>query len=273
MAYFELILLILTIVSGVVALIDKLFFEKARWQEAAKDPNFVNLKRKARKKVVKAPIVADYCRSLFVVFLVVLIIRSFIVEPFRIPSGSMLPTLKIGDFITVNKNEYGLRWPVWHTAITDTTMPARGDIIVFHDGVNTKLDLIKRVIGLPGDRISYVNRQLTINGHKIPEVFIGKKLEPNDSTTQLVNEYREDLMGVEHDIYTMPWVPSANFKDLVVPKGELFVMGDNRDNSDDSRYWGFVKQDQIIGKATNVWLSWDETTGSVRWHRFGDKLN
>ena len=273
MAYFELILLILTVASGVVSLVDKLFFEKARWQEAAKDPKFMTLSRKQRKKCVKPPLVADYCRSLFVVFLIVLLFRSFVVEPFRIPSGSMLPTLKIGDFITVNKNEYGLRLPVWHTAVTDTSMPKRGDIIVFHDGVNPKLDLIKRVIGLPGDHISYVNRQLTINSHKIPEVFVGKKLVPADSVNQLVSEYHEDLMGVEHNVYVMPWMPSSNFKGVIVPKGELFVMGDNRDNSDDSRYWGFVKKDQIIGKATNVWLSWDESNNSIRWDRFGKKLD
>ncbi len=273
MAYFELILLILTVASGVVALVDKLFFEKARWQLAAQDPEFVTLSRKARKRRVKAPLVADYCRSLFVVFLIVLIVRSFLVEPFRIPSGSMLPTLKIGDFITVNKHEYGLRWPVWYRAITTPHLPKRGDVIVFHSTVNPKLDLIKRVIGLPGDHISYVDRRLTINGHKVAEKYLGKTIEPADSLVQSVNEYQEDLLGVVHNIYTMPWVESENFKNLVVPAGEVFVMGDNRDNSDDSRYWGFVPQRNIIGEATNIWLSWDENNNSIRWRRFGDKIN
>jgi len=272
MAYFELILLILTVASGVVALVDKLFFEKARWQVAAQEPDFVNLSRKARKQRVKAPWVADYCRSLFIVFLVVLIVRSFLVEPFRIPSGSMLPTLKIGDFITVNKNIYGLRWPVWHIAITQLDMPKRGDIIVFRSTVNPKVNLIKRVIGLPGDQISYVNRQLTINGHEITQQYLGKAIVPADSWNQAVNEYQENLLGVVHNIYTMPWVQTDNFKDLVVPTGALFVMGDNRDNSDDSRYWGFVPQQSIIGKATNVWLSWDGNNNSIRWRRFGEKI-
>ena len=272
MAYFELILLILTIASGVVALVDKLFFEKARFQLAAQDPDFVNLSRKARKQKVKAPLVADYCRSLFVVFFIVLIVRSFLIEPFRIPSGSMLPTLKIGDFITVNKHEYGLRWPVWHSAITQPSMPKRGDVIVFHSTVNPRMDLIKRVIGLPGDHISYVDRQLTINGHKITEKYLGKSIVPANSLSQPVNEYQENLLGVVHNIYTMPWVESNDFKNVVVPKGELFVMGDNRDNSDDSRYWGFVPQRNIIGRATHIWLSWDENNNSVRWQRFGDVI-
>ena len=128
------------------------------------------------------------------------------------------------------------------------------------------------MIGLPGDTISYQDRRLTINGKLVPETYLGDIIEPNDSISQPVKEYQEDLFGVVHAIYLMPWTPTSNFKGLVVPAGELFVMGDNRDDSDDSRYWGFVPVQNVIGEATHVWLSWDETTNNVRWDRFGQSI-
>lgn len=249
---FELILFYAVLIAGVISLIDILFFARHR------------------KKDVKPMWVIDYARSFFPVLLLVFLLRSFLFEPFRIPSGSLEPTLLIGDFILVNKYDYGVRLPVAHQKIVDLHQPQRGDIMVFRYPANPSVDFIKRVIGLPGDHISYINKELTINGKKIPQTFLQNTQEfDGDNTTNDVKEYREDLLGVQHSIFVNPKRQSADFKDIVVPTGMYFVMGDNRDDSQDSRYWGFVPEKNIVGKAKMIWLSWDSSKTNMRWDRIG----
>lgn len=267
MAYFELILLILTVASAIIGLVDIFFFEKKR--RALLTSEQLALPKKERRALMKAPIVADYARSLFIVFLVVFLVRGFVAQPYRIPSGSMLPNLQIGDFIVVTQYDFGVRFPVWRKYLTTEKLPKRGDVVVLHYPVNPKIDFIKRVIGLPGDTITYLNKQLIINGHKIPQKFIKKVMEPADSKTRKVSEYSEDMFGTKYDIYQEPWHHSVGFHHLKVPKDDVFVMGDNRDNSDDSRYWGFVPVQDLQGRARFVWFSWKGWPGLVRWSRIG----
>ena len=268
---FDYWLFIATIITGVVYLLDKLFFAKARYEKNKHKLEGLNKKEKA--KVLKAPIVAEYCRSLFSVFLIVFILRAILFGNFNIPTGSMETTLPIGDFLIVNKTAYGIRMPFSNKVIIKTGEPERGDIVVFHYPVYTGVDFIKRVIGLPGDRISYIDKVLYINGKKMPQTFVRNKVVLDDSPTDPVKIYQENLGKVKHNIIDMPWRKSMNFRNLVVPKGEYFVMGDNRDNSADSRYWGFVPEKDLVGKAMFVWMSWNSNASSfwnkIRWHEIG----
>lgn len=251
-AYFEIGLLIALIASGIIAALDKWVFARRRSEGE------------------KMPLLADYGRSLFSVFLIVLVLRSFVVEPYRIPSGSMLPGLQIGDLILVNKFAYALRWPVWHNAIIHTGTPERGDVVVLQYPVNPHADFIKRIIGLPGDRITYLNRKLYVNGKPVPVTYLSSLIEPVNSTSALTDLSKETLGSKQFQIYTMPSSQqNVDFSDVVVPAGEYFVMGDNRDNSDDTRYWGFVPADALIGKAFLIWMSWDSEHYSIRWNRIG----
>ena len=272
--YFELILTILMVASGVIALIDAIFFRPARVKAAAGQPGFSKLTKKQKHEKVKGPLLADYARSLFLVFLVVLVLRTFIFEPFKIPSGSMLPTLQIGDFLLVKKYAYQWKWPVYGKTIHVFGSPKVGDVIVFKYPVNPKFDYIKRVVAVGGDDVSYVNHQLIINGHKMPQKYIKSLIEPSDSPTQKVKEYQEDLQGVKHMIYIEPWAQDPNFYHVKVPKGKLMVMGDNRNNSEDSRYWGFVPESMVVGEAYRIWFSMDWTADhfGIRWDRIGQKI-
>lgn len=306
---FTFILTLATLVSLVVVLINRLFFVKKRKQavEAYKktvaEPDGVIVKR-----LEQGPAVLEFIRSIFPVLLVVFVLRSFLVEPFQIPSGSMLPTLKVGDFILVNKFAYGLRFPVINKVIVPIGEPKRGDVVVFHYPPNPDIDYIKRLVGMPGDRIAYKNNQLYINGQLISETLIGRSQQPEtirvrNTITDSIEErtitvntdvYREDLLGVEHEIYKIPSrankTPKFN-EEWVVPEGYYFMMGDNRDNSLDSRFWvtnyayqkGYMKEDDpisvcyanaacnkllqddkmymvpadhIVGKAFLVWMHW-----------------
>jgi signal peptidase I len=252
---FPLILVIVVLASGLVALIDKLFFARKRASDAPR-PGFI-----------------DACYSLFPILLLVLVIRSFLVEPFHIPSGSLKPTLLTGDLILVNKYDYGLRLPVLDTKILKVSEPKLGDIVVFHWPVNPSIDFIKRVIGVPGDRISYINKVLYVNGQKASQQLIGYAVDSNDSgPVWTVQKLQENLLGIQHDIYINPQQPAIDFTDLVVPKGQYFVMGDNRDDSEDSRYWGFVPEKYLVGKAFLIWLSWDSNNWRVRWSRIGHRI-
>lgn len=249
---FELILVGLTLLSGVIVLVDKLFFRAARTQVEKPDPLLV-----------------DYARSFFPVLLVVVVLRSFVAEPFRIPSGSMMPTLEVGDFILVNKFAYGVRLPVVRTKIIPGSEPKRGDVIVFKYPKQPDVDYIKRVIGLPGDRIRYENKQLTINGQVIPQeklgIYPGDGANGRDVGALLM---REDLLGVVHEILQRPGAvgPEGEF---TVPAGKYFVMGDNRDNSNDSRYWGFVPEENLVGRAMLVWMNLDTQGWHVKPQRIG----
>lgn len=207
--------------------------------------------RLAIESLSKEPILVEYAKSFFPVFFIVLILRSFLVEPFTIPSASMVPTLKIGDYILVNKFAYGLRLPVIGTKVVALDDPKRGDIMVFKFPENPKVNYIKRVIGLPGDRIRYENKMLLINGQVVPHELVAK-LPPSAPRTFV---YEEDLDGVRHQIQHMLERPSLRAKDWIVPEGHYFVMGDNRDNSNDSRGWGTVPDKNVVGKAFAIWMN------------------
>lgn len=191
----------------------------------------------------------EYIRSLFPVFLLVLLVRSFIFEPFQIASCSMLPTLHSGDFVIVNKFNYGLRLPIVNIKLLNIGKPTRGDVIVFKYPLDTKLDFIKRVVALPGDFITYTNKRILINGHEIHEKFI-----KNTFSTEI---WLEDIDSNKHQLYNDPYYPNCvSYKKFFVPENYYFVMGDNRDHSNDSRYWGFVPEQNIVGRALAVWMHW-----------------
>ena len=271
--YFPLILLVLVVASGIVSLIDQVFFKKSRVAAVLKNtPDFKKLSKKERHEKLKGPIVTDYCRSLFPVFLLVLFLRSFVGEFFQIPSASMLPNYLIGDYLVVNKFAYGIRLPIWGTKIIAIGEPKRGDVIICNFPVDTQVDFIKRVVGIPGDHISYLNKKLSINGVPVPMVFEGNKIIEGASDTQAVEQYSENISGNTHGIINMPWRQDTHdFTNIVVPQGEYFVMGDNRDDSEDSRYWGFVDEKYLVGKPEIVVLSIGDQ--GVRWNRIGHWLN
>jgi signal peptidase I len=272
--YFELLLYIAVFASGIIALVDKIFFAKARYQAVSKTPGFDSLPKNDKRELTKGPLLADYARSLFPVLLFVFLLRGFVVELFEVPSGSMLPTIQLGDYFLVNKFMYGVRLPLFDTQLIKVSKPERGDIMVFQDPVNPQIDLIKTVIGLPGDQISYINKQLFINGQAVPRKYLGREIELNNANLgyTAVDHYQENIGGHWHDVYNAPGIPSVDFKNLVVPQGEYFMMGDNRDNSDDSRSWGFAPESNIEGKASLLVFSWNSMTHSVRWNRIGHKL-
>jgi signal peptidase I len=219
------------------------------------------------------PAVVEYARSFFPVIFVVMLLRSFLVEPFRIPSGSMMPTLLIGDFILVNKFAYGIRLPVLHTKIVDLGQPERGDIVVFRFPRDPAMDYIKRVVGLPGDRIGYYNKQLYINGTPIRQTLLGIYEGVGQGVTMTGAELRsEDLGTVKHDILIRHGQLSVE-GEFVVPEGHYFVMGDNRDNSNDSRYWGTVPEANLVGKAFFIWMNWDWENGGIGFSRLGTILD
>ncbi len=241
-------LLVLSVISGVVYLLDVLIWSKKR--RPKQQPN----------KLI------EYSRSLFPLFFGVLLVRSFVFEPFRIPSGSLEPTLLVGDFLVVNKFAYGLRLPVWDKKILSTGSPKTGDIVVFRWPPNPKYDFIKRVIGVPGDVISYHHKVLSVNGKEARQHFV--QYTTDESSLNPVAEYRENLKGTLHDIYRRSDIPATDFE-ITVPPNQYFVMGDNRDDSADSRYWGFVHDDYLRGKAVFTWMSWDKKDWSIRWSRLG----
>lgn len=238
-------LLLVTIITGIIWLGYWLYLRKT---------NTV-------KKPEEYPLIVDYARSFFPVLFIVLFLRSFVAEPFRIPSGSMLPTLEVGDFILVNKMAYGIRLPVWHNKIIDTGEPERGDVVVFRYPENPKLDYIKRLVGKPGDLITWNNKLVSINGIPLKNTKVGlhDSIDQHGQTTRSLR-LTEDLAGVKHDILILPqWTTGSG--ELLVPKGHYFVMGDNRDRSNDSRMWGLVPEENLVGKASYVWLHWNFGNG------------
>ena len=221
------------------------------------------LKRKRLKKQ-KPPLIIEYGKSFFPILLVVFIIRSFIVEPFKIPSGSMMPTLISGDFIVVNKFSYGIRFPVWNKVLINLGKPNRGDVFVFHYPEDPSIDYIKRVIGLPGDEIRYENKELFINGEIINKIFLGKySYTFNENEMLEASEFIETLDNSNYSILVHD-IPSENYK-FNVPEGHYFAMGDNRDNSSDSRVWGFVSDELLVGKAFFIWLNFSEFNRIGTW--------
>lgn len=252
---FALFLFLLLAVTGLVWLLDKYFLRKKRPVEK------------------KQPWWVEYSISFFPVILIVFLLRSFLVEPFKIPSGSMIPTLLIGDFILVNKFTYGIRLPVVNVKLLELNSPRRGDVMVFRFPADTSLDYIKRVVALPGDRVEYRDKSLSINGRAVPR----RALPDYESRERLqyFPRYAESFEGAEHEIIVEKEAPgfvdrSMDFRHsgncdynggglvCTVPAGHYFVMGDNRDNSSDSRVWGFVPDGNIVGKAIFIWLNLSE---------------
>lgn len=219
------------------------------------------------------PKLVEFARSLFPIFLIVLILRSFLVEPFRIPSGSMMPTLLVGDFILVNKFIYGVRLPVLNTEVIDISEPERGDVVVFRYPEDPSIPFIKRVVGLPGDRIGYYDKVLHINGKPIPQRSVGTYSDTGAGSDMTGADIRvEVLSGTEHTILIQRQAPSRS-GEMTVPEGHYFVLGDNRDNSRDSRYWGTVPDENLIGKAFVIWMNWDWSSGGIAWGRLGDSID
>lgn len=270
---FPMILVIATLFTGLAWALDAAVFAPARRRKAA---GLVAGGEEEASDQVRATLrestLVEYCKSFFPVILAVLVLRSFIVEPFRIPSGSMMPTLLVGDFILVNKFDYGLRLPVLNSKIVDIGEPQRGDVVVFRYPRDPSVDYIKRVVGLPGDRIGYYNKVVYINGKpagQIPDgVYIGKGAGVSMSGA---SRRREQLGKVQHDILVMPHTSGVE-GEFTVGKGQYFVMGDNRDNSNDSRYWGTVPEANLVGKAFRIWMNWDSANGGVNFHRIGMKI-
>lgn len=249
---FALILFVLLVLTGALYALDVLKF------------------RKLRAKDGKEPLWVEWGASFFPVILIVFVLRSFLFEPFKIPSGSMIPTLLVGDFILVNKFTYGIRLPVINKKIIDVGSPQRGDVMVFRYPEDPSLDYIKRVVGLPGDKVAYQNKRLTINGEPVGENKIADYLHPE--RMYYSEQYVEQLGLVEHrmlnDIDAPSFIPETvrfphrdnciyNHAGVIctVPPGHYFMVGDNRDNSRDSRFWGFVPEENIVGKAFFIWLN------------------
>lgn len=220
---------------------------------------------------LRDPIIVEYAKAFFPVILIVLLLRSFLVEPFRIPSGSMTPTLLAGDFILVNKYTYGIRLPVINKKIISLGDAQRGDIVVFRFPKDPSIDYIKRVVGLPGDRIAYRDKVVYVNGEPMKQevrgTFIGEGVGMAMTGASLRAEH---LGSTVHDILVVPEKSGrADTDEVVVPPGHYFVMGDNRDNSNDSRFWGFVPDENLVGRAFFIWLNWDSEDNKVRWDRLG----
>ncbi len=248
---FEEILVISTVICGIIYAYDF-------WQ-----------RKKQKREIKRSWLIAEVI-AIFPVLVLVLGLRSFLYEPFRIPTGSMKPTLLEGDFILVNKFAYGLRLPVSGKVVLPISKPKTGDIVIFR---HPDQDLIKRVVGVPGDRVRYSDKQLYLNDKVVPRTFI----EATQDYGVYTIESKEILGNIIHDIYDYPQTHREyRYTDVVVPEGSYFVMGDNRSNSKDSREWGFVSEKDLLGKAVATWMSWDSNDNDrilpVRWSRIGKSV-
>ena len=232
------ILFWVVMVCGAIWLVDVLAFKKRRLE---KDPE------------AEDPTLVDLAKSFFPVLLLVLVLRSFLAEPYQIPSESMVPTLEVGDFILVNKYAYGLRLPAVNTKVVDIGEPQRGDVMVFIPPHDSRY-FIKRVIGLPGDEVRYENKVLYINGERLDYELIGDVQGRNHEYTGM-REYSEQIGDSNHSIYKRPFYEEP--QKWEVPPGRYLMLGDNRDKSQDSRFWGYATEDQIVGKAVAIWLHKD----------------
>lgn len=261
---FALLLVVLTAVSGVIWLFDRLLLagQRKRRAEAVEAMTALSVEERAARSrnALQEPVAVEYARSFFPVLLLILLFRSFLAEPFKIPSGSMMPTLLVGDFILVNKFAYGMRLPVLNTKILSLGEPKRGDVFVFRYPENPKEDYIKRVIGLPGDEITYRNKILYVNGNEIGETDLGVYTGPSEPGRRLdgAQVKLENLEGVEHRIMKVPQAYVGHEGTWKVPPGQYFAMGDNRDNSADSRFWGFVPEANLVGRAFLIWMNFGD---------------
>ncbi len=280
-----------TIVTGAIWALDTMFFKKgriAKKQSLIDQYQLVDLDaKKISPEDLDAAItasqtdpmmvepaprmskLADYSKSFFPVLLLVFLLRAFIAEPFRIPSGSMRPGLVEGDFILVNKFVYGLKLPLTGTKLLKTGKPHRGDVLVFRSPEDTSIDYIKRVVGLPGDKVKVKDKVVYINGEAVNLEYIETSYDTDISgIARKVKHYKEKLNSNKHSIFVSPYA-QGDYEETIVPQGHYFVMGDNRDMSRDSRIWGFVPEKLVLGKAFFIWLSFDMTKKDVRWSRVG----
>ena len=256
---FPLIMLVLLIITGSISLLDRVLLRRKRAPEA------------------QGPWWVEYPKSFFPVILVVFCLRSFLVEPFKIPSGSMIPTLLVGDFILVNKYTYGIRLPVANVKIMDVQEPKRGEVMVFRYPENPSMDYIKRIIGVPGDTVTYRNKRLTVNNVPVkmqPDgeyayVESGLSYIYSDRFTESLGEHTYNILINQNvpdmhlpSVHPFPLRDNCAYNEdgftCTVPAGNYFTMGDNRDSSSDSRYWGFVPERNIVGKAFMIWWNFND---------------
>lgn len=320
--YFAVFLVGITILSGLIWLIDARFYAPARREKIAnaliaagnnidlevfrnskgyKKLAYPGLSGNALEKAMTAmeldievkdvqsiapqPAIAETAQSIFPILAAITIFRSFLFEPFQIPSGSMMPTMLVGDFILVQKYSYGVHDPIWRSEMIETGAPQRGDIAVFKYPLDERLDYIKRVVGLPGDRIVYRNKQLAVQPSCEREPENCKKLTPIELEATEQGTYshmgmplitaNEQLGDVNHEILVNPAIPDLAERfyaqpgtrtgEWIVPEGKYFMVGDNRDNSTDSRFWGFVDEQQLVGKAVFIWTSFVYNDGQISW--------
>ncbi len=283
---FALLLLLASVVTGAYWLAERFYFLPTR-QKAVEQLEASDVQRRAdlakmgitqvdgditeaKTRLLMQPWWLDWTAGLFPVIISVFFLRSFVVEPFKIPSGSMIPTLLVGDLILVNKFTYGLRLPVINVKITEGTSPKRGDVMVFRYPPRPSQDYIKRVVGLPGDQVAYLNKRLTINGQAVPIESVPEFFD--EDATRYFKQFEEQLGDKKHNLLNDDERPAfvhatENFAgregcaytvegvSCKVPEGHYFMMGDNRDNSLDSRYWGFVPEKNIVGKAFWIWMN------------------
>jgi signal peptidase I len=270
---FSLILLIALVVTGLIVLLDQMLLAPRRRAEVMVEGGASSVGGGKGSADAPMPIIVEYARAFFPVILLVFVLRSFVVEPFRIPSGSMYPTLSIGDFILVNKFHYGVRLPVIHTRVFEISDPERGEVMVFRYPHNTDVNYIKRVIGIPGDTIRYDNKKIYINGERVETNYQRLFMLPHESGNRIETDLFSETIGdSEHFILNDPARRSRGME-VQVPEGTYFVMGDNRDHSNDSRFWGFVPEQNIVGRAFFIWFSWDSVGGGgVNWSRIGSSI-
>ena len=301
--FYSILLTIVTLVAGLIWLYDAKFQKPQRRQRIVEEEARLQqqLDAAAKERIAPQGKIAEFAESVFPILLIILVLRSFLFEPFRIPSASMMPTMLAGDFILVQKFSYSIRDPLFRSEIVKTGTPKRGDIAVFKYPVDPQFDYIKRIVGTPGDRIIYRNKTLYLEpacvdrSAECPQLeVIGRDAKLQDevyfSGSTPLQRFSEQLGDVQHDILLDPTVaprtayfyqqPGTAADEWIVPEGHYFFMGDNRDNSEDSRYWGFVPEDYLVGRATFIWMSFemDRTSDSwlpqwvptgVRWHRLG----
>jgi signal peptidase I len=272
---FQGFMLSLLVVSGVLWALDhwKWAPKRREAEQTARAAMKPPIDEKKLAEIFKEPTYVEYAKSFFPIILIVFVMRSFLVEPFRIPSGSMMPTLLVGDFILVNKFTYGVRLPVAGTKILDLGEPERGDVVVFRYPKDPSLDYIKRVVGLPGDRVGYFNKTIYINGKPVAQEDAGRYVGIGSGFESTGSSQRNEKLGeAEHQIL-VDTDQRAREGEFVVPQGEYFVMGDNRDRSNDSRFWGTVPEDHLVGKAFMIWMNWDSSAGGVAWGRVGSSID
>jgi len=270
-----LILTIIVGVSGAIWLLDSVFLARPRAERLAalqnqfphwEDPESAHAKlfMDAANRDASEPVIVEYAKSFFPILAFVLVLRSFLYEPFQIPSSSMVPTLQVGDYILVNKFNYGLRLPVTRTKVWNVSSPDRGDVMVFYPPHANTTYYIKRVIGVPGDRIQYRNKQLTVNGNPVPREWLAEI--PGVRRLQIgLEQPRADK---SHLVQVDLSRPIRDFS-VVVRPGHYYMMGDNRDNSSDSRVWGQVPERDIVGQAVAIWMHWESVFSVPSFDRVG----